>query len=67
MIIKQRFTRGDEMKNGDEFFLALPDDPVLHEAVEAVLDVIANNVTYKEFFVLEIDTQACSAEVVDVL
>lgn len=67
MIIKQQFDRGNEIKNGEEFFAALPDCAVLQESVEAVLDVIANCVTYKEFFILEIDTDACSAEVVDVV
>jgi hypothetical protein len=67
MIIRQTFIRGNEEDCLDEFMTAVPSDPVMMESLSEVFSVIRDNVIYKEFFVIQVDTDAMTAGVVDVV
>ena len=66
MIIKQTLNRGHEDKGVADILRMLP-DPEVQDAFSTVLDVIRNNIIYKKFFVIEVDTVAKKAEVVEVV
>lgn len=67
MIVTQTFHIGREIECGEEFLAALPDDPLIADAVNSVLDMLQDRMPYKEFFVLRVDTEAMKAEVVEVV
>lgn len=66
MIIKQTFIKGTEIECGEEFFKAIPDNLELQESISEVLNVIRDNITYEEYFVIQVDTDNMKADVVDV-
>lgn len=67
MIIKQVFNKGAEEECLEKFVDTVPDDPTMQEALRAVFDVVRNNVLYKKLFTIQVDTDAMTAEVVDVV
>lgn len=67
MIIKQTFVRGNEEKCGEEFFSAFPVDLEMEDALKDVLDVIYRGITYQEYFVIQVDTEKKTAEVIDIV
>ena len=67
MIVKQIFKRGEEERCGEEFFSAVPQDKEFQESLEAALDCVLRNISYKEYFILVLDTDKKSVEVVEAL
>lgn len=66
MKIRQTFTRGHEDEGFDDFMKEIPSDPVMQDALSTVFKVIRDNVLYEKFFVIQVDTTAMKAEVVEV-
>jgi len=65
MIITQTFYRGREEECGKQFFEVVPDDDDLQKALDTVLKMIRDSVTYKSHFIITVDTDRKSATVTE--
>lgn len=66
MKIKQVFNLGNEEECLEQFLKLVPDDQSMQEAISEVFTVIQNSITYSKLFTIQVDTEAMTAEVVEV-